>query len=182
MFESIINDEILDELLKQAGISNDTSVRKDLTPEKAASKIFFQPYNSHWFDFGFDTKLADTKIWINYLKKDLVELVQSWFKSAKFLLDDHLKHSTNVIFFQVPVKFYQIQDWSWYRCIKNDFSLFIFLSTYIYKSLLSAELETIYFPISKFLQKFYYYHFSASLGTIQIYIGLLQSPIIDFIF
>jgi len=36
LFESIINDDILDELLNQAGISNDTSVRKDLTPEKAA--------------------------------------------------------------------------------------------------------------------------------------------------
>ena len=40
LFESIINDDILDELLNQAGISNDTSVRKDLTPEKAASKLY----------------------------------------------------------------------------------------------------------------------------------------------
>ena len=39
LIESIINDDILDELLNQAGISNDTSVRKDLTPEKAASEL-----------------------------------------------------------------------------------------------------------------------------------------------
>jgi len=38
VIESIISDEILNELLKHAGISDDTSVRKDLTPEKA-SKI-----------------------------------------------------------------------------------------------------------------------------------------------
>ena len=50
MFESIINDEILDELLKQAGISNDTSVRKDLTPEKAASM-------SHFFSLTIQTDL-----------------------------------------------------------------------------------------------------------------------------
>ena len=39
VMESIISDEILNELLKHAGISDDTSVRKDLTPEKAASKF-----------------------------------------------------------------------------------------------------------------------------------------------
>ena len=43
MIESIISDEILNELLKHAGISDDTSVRKDLTPEKAASKFLNLP-------------------------------------------------------------------------------------------------------------------------------------------
>ena len=43
MIESIISDEILNELLKHAGISDDTSVRKDLTPEKASSKFLNLP-------------------------------------------------------------------------------------------------------------------------------------------
>ena len=43
VMESIISDEILNELLKHAGISDDTSVRKDLTPEKASSKFLNLP-------------------------------------------------------------------------------------------------------------------------------------------
>ena len=53
MFENIVSEDILNELLKHAGISTDNLARKNITDEKVASEylslqIKFVPHTTHY--------------------------------------------------------------------------------------------------------------------------------------
>jgi len=106
LFESIINDEILDELLKQAGISNDTSVRKDLTPEKAAkikeaqrclSNIYLQCHRAQDFALNNDTLSGIMQQTTMYREYKIPPVIISFDIKILFLITAQRTESRTVV-------------------------------------------------------------------------------------